>query len=86
MLNEFSELTKIVSKSELDLECKLNENTNFNNLDNVIEEVIKNQSNKKCINCLEKDKFLMEKLNELNGFIGELGYNFVFINLNFLLL
>ena len=25
MLNEFSELTKFVSKSELDLECKLNE-------------------------------------------------------------
>ena len=78
MLNEFSELTKAVSKSELDLESKLNENTNFNNLDNIIEEVIKNQSNKKCINCLEKDKFFMEKLNELNGFIGELGYNYVF--------
>ena len=28
----------------------------------------------------------MEKLNELNGFIGELGYNYVFINLNFLLI
>ncbi len=78
MLNEFSELTKAVSKSELDLESKLNENTNFNNLDNIIEEVIKNHSNKKCINCLEKDKFFMEKLNELNGFIGELGYNYVF--------
>ncbi len=78
MLNEFSELTKAVSKSELDLESKLNENKNFNNLDNIIEEFIKNQSNKKCINCLEKDKFFMEKLNELNGFIGELGYNYVF--------
>ena len=78
MLNEFSELTKAVSKSELDLESKLNDNKNFNNLDNIIEEFIKNQSNKKCINCLEKDKFFMEKLNELNGFIGELGYNYVF--------
>jgi hypothetical protein len=88
MLKEFSELTKAVSKSELELESKLNENENknFNNLDNIIEEFIQNQSNKKCINCLEKDKFFMEKLNELNGFIGELGYNFVFINFNFLLL
>ena len=80
MLKEFSELTKAVSKSELELESKLNENENknFNNLDNIIEEFIQNQSNKKCINCLEKDKFFMEKLNELNGFIGELGYNYVF--------
>ena len=79
MLNEFTELTKAVSKSELDLESKLNENENKNfNLDNIIGEFIKNQSNKKCINCIEKDKFFMEKLNELNGFIGELGYNYVF--------
>ena len=70
MLKEFSELTKAVSKSELELESKLNENEN--------KEFIQNQSNKKCINCLEKDKFFMEKLNELNGFIGELGYNYVF--------
>ena len=79
LLNQFSELTKEISKSELELQSKIDksENNNFN-LDNFIDEFIKNQNNKKCLFCIEKDNFFIEKLNELNGFIGELGYNYIF--------